>query len=224
MRFDIRTVLCATGVALLLAAPAGAAEVSLDTGFGATCGFGGQVGLTLEDFTRDAPLSLRGSVAYSGREAGKALDARHVFINDNTNGTPDESAHTWQFRLDLLRPVGQFAGMPLRLGVGLRRAAFTSTFDYVGGNEKFDVTAGLWGVGALVESAFPVTDTVDFTLQAGLDHFFDAELEGHDTAYSPDGDHTNPRDGYDFDSADDAVNQPALEFFGLIGVRVRLGG
>jgi len=68
-----------------------------------------------------------------------------------------------------------------------------------------------------------VTDTVDFTLQAGLDHFFDASLEGHDTTYDPDGDHANPRDGYDYDSADDAVNQPTLEFFGLIGLRIGLG-
>ena len=212
--------LCAS---LLMASMVGATETSLDLGFGATTGFGGQVGLTLEEFTRDVPLSLRFSTAYSSREAGKALDARHVFINDNTNGTPDESAHNWQFRLDLLHPVGSFAGAPLRLGVGLRRSSFTGTFDFVGGNEKFDVTTQMWGAGVLLESAFPVTDTVDFTLQAGLDHFFDASLEGHDTTYDPDGDHANPRDGYDYDSADDAVNQPTLEFFGLIGLRVGLG-
>lgn len=214
----------ATLLSLLMVASAPAAETSLDIGFGATAGVGVQAGLTLDHFTRDVPLSLRLSGAYSGRKAGHALDARQVFINDTVNGTPDETANTWQARLDLLYPLTLLDNVPMQIGVGIRRAAFTGTFNYIGGNEKFDVSSDTWGVGLILDAAFAISDRADFTLQAGIDHFFDAPLEGHDTTYDPDGDHINPRDGYDFSSADDAINQPLLEFYGLIGLRLRLGG
>lgn len=207
-------------LSLPLAAPA--FERSAEVGFGATAGTGVQAGATLEHFTRDVPLSLRLSVAHASRDAGQALDARRVFINDNTNGTPDEDARNIQLRLDLLHPVGQFASAPVHLGVGLRRSWFTGTFDYVGGNEKFDVTTAAWGVGLFLDVPFAVSDRVDFALQAGLDHFFAAPLEGHDTTYSPDGDHANPRADQDYDTADDAINQPTLELFALITLRLTL--
>jgi hypothetical protein len=204
-------------------APGRAADTMLGLGLGATAGFGVQADLTFEHFTRDLPLSLRLSGAYSSRDAGKALDARRVFINDNTNGTPQESAHTWQLRLDLLLPIARLGEMPVRLGIGPRKAFYTGTFDFVGGNEKFDVTSSPWGVGAILDAGFAVSDHLDFCLQLGLDHYFDARLEGHDTAYEPDGDHVNARRDYGWEQADDAINQPALEWFGLIGLRMRLG-
>lgn len=197
-------------------------ERSAEVGFGATAGTGVQAGVTLEHFTRDVPLSLRLSFAYAGRDAGQALDARQVFINDNTNGTPEEDARAVQLRLDLLHPLGRVASAPVHLGVGLRRSWFTGTFDFVGGNEKFDVTSSSWGVGLFLDAPFAVSDRVDFTLQAGLDHFFDAPLEGHDTTYSPDGDHVNPRANQDYETANNAINQPTLEFFALIALRLSL--
>lgn len=210
--------------AMLLAAPAGAVVTSADIGFGATAGTGVQAGLTLHQFTRDVPLSLRLAGAYSSRDGGRALDARHVFINDNTNGTPEESADTWQFRLDLMLPLTEIGRSPVSVGAGLRRASFTGTYNFIGGNEKFDVTSSQWGVGLFLETAFAVSDQLDFMITAGADHFFDAALAGHDTTYDPDGDHANPRDGYDYESADDAINQPTFEFHGLLGLRLRLGG
>ncbi len=126
-------------------------------------------------------------------------------------------------RLDLLTPVAHLGESPVRLGLGLRRSYFTGTYEFIGGNEIFDIESNAWGVGLLLETALAVSDRLDFTLQAGADHYFDSTLAGHDTTYDPDGDHSNPRDGYDYDSADDAVNQPSLEFFGLIGLRLHLG-
>jgi hypothetical protein len=214
-------------IALLLAvgaaAPAGA-ETSLGLGVGATAGFGVQADVSFHDFTSSAPLSLRLSGAYSGRDAGQALDARRVFINDNTNGTPEQSASTWQVRLDLMLPIAHLGKAPVRLGVGGRKAFFKSTFDFVGGNEKFDVTSNPWGAGLFLEAVFEVGSRSDFTLQLGVDHFFKARLEGHDTAYEPDGDDVNPRNDYTWDDADDAINQPRTEPFGLVGFRLRLGG
>ena len=125
-------------------------------GLGATAGFGVQGDFTFEHFTRDVPLSLRFSGAYSSRDAGHALDARRVFINNNTNGTPETSASTWQLRLDLLLPVATLGTTPLHLGLGARKAFFKGSFDYVGGNEKFDVTSSPWGAGLFVEAGFDI--------------------------------------------------------------------
>jgi len=201
-----------------------AAETSLGAGLGATAGFGVQLDLTFEHFTRDLPLSLRLSGAYSGRNPGDAWDARRVFINDNTNGTPEEKGRTWQVRLDLLFHLTRIGPVPVHLGVGARRASFTGTFDFVGGNEKFDVKSDPWGAGVLLEAPLAISDRVDFALQLGVDHYFDAKLEGHDTIYAPDGDHVNDREDYGYEDADDAVDQPGWEVLGLVGVRIRLGG
>jgi len=218
----VGAVLLATLI-LCTAPPALSAETSVGLGVGATAGFGAQADLSFHDFTRSAPLSLRLSGAYSGRDAGTALDARRVFINDNTNGTPEQSAHTWQLRLDLLLPAFRLGATPVQLGLGARKAFFKGTFDFVGGNERFDVTSSPWGAGAFLEAVFAMSDRADFTLQLGLDYFFQSRLEGHDTAYEPDGDDVNPRDDYTWDDADEAVNQPRLEALGLVGLRLKLG-
>jgi len=224
-RFAPAPVSVALGLALVAvtAVATPAAETSVGLGLGSTAGFGVQADVTFEHFTRDLPLSLRLSGAYSGRDAGNALDARRLFINDNTNGTPEEQGRTWQLRLDLLFHVARLGQAPVHLGVGPRKAFFTGTYDFVGGNETFDVTSDPWGAGAFLDTGLAISDRVDFTLQLGVDYYFDARLEGHDTAYEPDGDDVNPRDDYTWDDADDAVNQPQLEWFGLIGLRLRLG-
>lgn len=220
-----RPITLAFAVALVtLSGVATAGETSLGIGFGATAGLGAQADITFHEFTRDVPLSLRFSGAYSGRDAGNALDARSVFINDNTNGTPEQSASTWQMRLDLLFPATELGSVPVLIGAGVRKAYFTASFDFVGGNEKFDVTSDPWGAGLFAEGSFEVNERLDFTLLLGADYFFDARMEGHDTAYEPDGDDVNPRNDYTWDDADDAVNQPQIEWFGLIALRMRLGG
>ena len=122
-----------------------------------------------------------------GRHPGDPLAARRVFINNNTNGTPDESGHSWQLRLDLARPVARLGRAPVNLGLGVRKAFFTGTFDYIGGNENFDVTCRPWGVGFAFDTAFAISRGSDLTLAMGLDRYFGATLEGHDTAYSPAG-------------------------------------
>ncbi len=189
---------------------------------GATTGFGARADFTLHDFTRDLPLSLRIGVGYAGRDAGDPLAARRVFINNNTNGTPDESGHSWQLRLDLARPVARLGRAPVNLGVGVRKAFFTGTFDYIGGNENFDVTCRPWGVGFAFDTAFAIGRGSDLTLAMGLDRYFSATLEGHDTAYSPDGTAINQQEDYAWADADDAINQPSWELTAVMGVRWRL--
>ncbi len=187
---------------------------------GTSGGLGVQASATLAEFTRDLPLSMRIAVGYHTGNAGDPYAARRVFINDATNGTPEDSAHQWQFRFDLMLPVFKLSTQEIFIFGGPRHARYTANFNYVGGNENFDVKATPWGAGLGLETRFAINDKTNFYLQLGVDYYQDVELAGHDTTYTPDGDHVNPRDGYDYSSADEAVDQPAVEILGMMGLMI----
>ncbi len=84
-----------------------AGELVGGLGVGTSGGLGLQASATLANFTRDLPLSARFALGYHTANAGDPYAARQVFINDNTNGSPEDSASQWQFRFDLLFPVYQ---------------------------------------------------------------------------------------------------------------------
>jgi hypothetical protein len=206
-------------IALALAVPAVAGPFHGGVNVGYTGGLGVQATGTFMDFTRDLPLSARFSLGYASAGAGDPYAARRVFINDNTNGDPEKSASTWSFRFDLMFPAFTVGPQTLYVFAGPRHARYSANFNYIGGNENFDVKANPWGAGLGLESWFVVSESTDFVLQAGADWYADTELAGHDTAYLPSGDHVNPRDGYDYGSADDAIDQPKLEIVALAGLR-----
>ncbi len=190
-----------------------AAGVNLGTNVGPGVQFQG----TLREFTRSAQLSARFALGYSKADAGDPYAVRHVFINDATNGTPIDDAHCYQFRFDLLWALDNADGRSVNLFLGPRYARYTAEYVYVGGNEDFEVRTNPWGVGAGVEAVFAVGTKTEFIVQAGLDHFTRSELAGHDTMYAPDGVDINPRDGYDYGSADEAVAQPRTEILVMAG-------
>lgn len=192
----------------------------IDLGYAA--GLGGQLYLQFDHFTRDVPLSGRIGLGYVSRDPGNPYDARHVFINDNNNGTPEKDGSLWQFRFDLIFPVAHVGPQELRAFGGVRHARYSAHFDFVGGNETFDVTSRPWGVGIGLETAFATGSRSDFVLSIGLDQYFDATITGHDTSYAPSGDHVNPRDDYTYDDARDAIDPPGLEPVGFVGWRLGL--
>ncbi len=202
----------------LISGPGLAGEIVGGIGVGTSGGLGIQASTTLANFTRDLPLSARFVLGYHSANAGDPYAARRVFINDNTNGTPEDSASQWQFRFDLLFPVFQLGTQEIFLFGGPRHVRYTANFNYVGGNENFDVTANPWGLGLGLETRFAINDNTSFQLQLGLDYYSDVALSGHDTVYTPDGDHVNPRDGYDYSSANDAVDQPSVEVLAMMGL------
>ncbi len=206
-------------VVLLLATPVLAGGFYGGVNAGYTGGLGLHVSGTFHEFTRDLPLSARLTLGYNSAAAGDPYAARRVFINDNTGGDPEKSASTWQFRFDLLFPTFEIGPQQLYFFVGPRYARYTANFDYVGGNENFDVKSSPWGAGAGFESWFAMGDRTDFVLQLGFDWYGDAKIEGHDTAYLPSGDDVNPRDGYDYAAADEAIDQPKYELLGMMGLR-----
>jgi hypothetical protein len=170
------------------------------------------------EFAQGFPLQARLRLARTAVEPGSAPDARRIFINDATNGTPKESGRTWDLGLDGLYPLG-----PRRnLFGGVRYTRFTANFKYVGGNEDFDVTSSHWGLAAGMEAEFPMGPRMSLLISGGGEYFFSSRLTGHDTSYSPDGDHVNPRKDYTYSDADDAVDQPVLRPVLLLGFSYQL--
>lgn len=175
----------------------------------------------IEKFAAGFPLGVEAGVGYTWMDPGIPMDARHVFINDNTNGTPEEAGYAWDIRLDFLYDLNLLKASKTLLFAGVRGSFFTGNFNFVGGNEDFDVTTEQVGLGAGLKGAFAMGRNVDLVISVGADYFFPATLSGHDTSYGPDGEDVNPREGYDYDSADAAVNQPKFQPSILVGVGYR---
>ena len=186
-------------------------------------GPGAQLDASVSNFATGFPLALRFAVGYSTREAGKAADARIIFINNATNGTPEEHGSFMDYRFDLMYPFGWSSAKDLYLMGGVRYSKSTSNFKFIGGNEDFDIISNQWGIGLGVGGYFGISQHLDLMIGGGVDYFFDAALKGHDTEYNPDGDHVNPRNNYTYDDADNAVNQPSINGHGLIGLSYRFG-
>ncbi len=221
MKTTVMTAALITGLLLVipLTAQAGAFHGGLNLGYAG--GLGMQASGTFMDFTRDLPLSARFTLGYSGAGPGDPYGARINFINDNTNGDPSKSATTWQMRFDLMFPAFAVGPQTMYVFAGPRYARYTASYNFVGGNEFFDVVSNPWGAGLGLESWFVMHDGMDFVLQAGVDWYQDAKIEGHDTAYLPSGDHINPRDGYDYATADEVIDQPQLEVLMMMGLRFK---
>ena len=129
-------------------------KYSLGIMTGYTGGFGINLYGTISEFSYDTPLSVRFGAGYNIREAGNPLDARKVFINDNTNGDPAESAHSFDLRLDFEYPVKLFSIRKSLLYVGPRYSMHTSTFEFVGGNEFFDISYFAVRIGIRIRNLF----------------------------------------------------------------------
>lgn len=173
------------------------------------------------NFARGFPLAVRVGLARTAVQPGRAWDARRVFINNNTNGDPVKKGRTFDAKLDFMSSIGLLSPARTFAYVGVRRSSFTANFNFVGGNEDFDIKSTLWGLGAGLESYFAMSSRVDFVVTGGLDRFFSGTLTGHDTSYSPDGENINPREEYTYSDADAAVAQPKWEPVLMLGFGYR---
>ena len=170
---------------------------------------------TMSHFAQGLPLSLRGSLNYTFLNPGSPLDARRIFINDNTNGTPEKDGHTWDFRLDFMIKANILTNNSY-LFFGPRYSMFAGNFNFIGGNEFFSITSNQFGLGGGLQTDFAVNNRMNFVISGGVDYFFANNLVGHDTEYSPDGQDINPRN-YTYTDADKAINQPKLQFRVMTG-------
>lgn len=185
-------------------------------------GFGFQANGIISDFAQDFPLKLRLAIGYTViGNPGSSPDARRIFINDATNGTPEKHGWFWEYRFDFMYRVNWLSMKRLFIIAGPRYEMFTGNFKYIGGNEDFDVTTNQWGIGIGMQSFFSISPKLDLTLSAGVDYYFSSMLKGHDTEYFPDGEHVNPRDDYSYSDADKSINQPVILLQLMIGINYK---
>ncbi|HVO75009.1 MAG TPA: hypothetical protein VMT35_13360 [Ignavibacteriaceae bacterium] len=171
-------------------------------------GFGVQGNLSISDFALDFPLSIRIGLGYTIVDPGNPVKAREIFINDATNGVPEESGRFWDLRMDFLYPVKIFNLKRAYLYGGPRYSLFSGDFNFVDGNEFFTISSNQWGIGLGSEASFLLSERFDFVVTAGFDYYFLGTIEGHDTAYQPDGEIISGREDFTYKDADNAINQP----------------
>ena len=172
----------------------------------------------IADFTYDLPLAIKFGVSYNINDAGDPWAARKVFINDNTNGDPEKSAHSFDLRLDFAYPVKLLPVRRTYLYAGPRLSFYTATFEFVGGNEFFDIQTTQFGLGTGLEAHLGISQNLSFIINGGIDYFFDSEIGGHDTFYNPDGTDISGRLDYTYDDADQAIGQPGIVVRLLFGL------
>jgi len=143
-------------------------------------------------------------------DPGNAEGVRQVFVNEATNGVPEKSATRWTFGLDVMHPVNILGLKNAYLEAGMRYSVFTGTFQYVGGDELFDVHCNQIGFGLGLDSYYRVSSRVDLVLSVGTDFYLPAALEGHDATYNPNGTFVNQREQFTYADADKVVNQPKV--------------
>lgn len=196
------------------------------TGYNRGYGIQGNVGL---HSLGNAPFEIRAGVGYAFLNPGNSADARRIFINNATNGTPEKTGRSIDYRLDFLFPKSLFGLKHSYIVLGPRGSAFKGNFKYIGGNEEFDVISHQWGVGGGLENRTPLTARLNLIVTAGLDYYLPSTLHGHDTSYSPDGDNVNPRNDnqnddepFTYKDADKAIAQPRFMPFAMLGLTFNL--
>ncbi len=195
-----------------------AADYSAGAQVGYDNGPGFRVSGAISDFAVDFPLEFQLGLGYFRMNPGDAADARRIFINDATNGIPEKRGWLWDIRFDFVYKTGLFSPVRSYFFGGPRYSLFTGNFKYVGGNEDFDVTSNQWGIGLGMKNLFKMTSWLNLVVTSGADYYLSSTLRGHDTAYNPDGDDQNARNDYEYDDADEAINQPKFKYHLLIGV------
>lgn len=186
--------------------------------FGMSNGVGGYLHISTKNFAENFPFSAKLSFGITSLNAGDPLAARKIFINNNTNGIPEQSGRTLTLAMDFLYRYSILRLHRNYFYFGPRYSMFNGNFNFVGGNEDFDVTADQWGIGVGLENYFRITPIIDLLVNLGYDYYFANTLYGHDTSYTPDGTDLNPREDYTYSDADDAIYQPRHQLKVLLGI------
>ncbi|NRD23578.1 hypothetical protein HNV10_10025 [Winogradskyella litoriviva] len=175
------------------------------------------------------PLHFRFGIGYTSLNPGNSADARRIFINNATNGVPEEKGKSFDYRLDFMWKHDILNLEESYIVFGPRYSSFTANFNYIGGNEDFDVTSKQFGLGIGAETQFKISEKFNLAAAIGLDYFFNNTLKGHDSSYSPDDDNVNPRDDnqnnntqFTYSDANKAIKQPSLMPRVLLGVVYKL--
>jgi len=202
-------------------------NASIFTGYNR--GLGIQTSLTASGFGNSFPAKLRLGIGMTFLNPGNASDARRIFINNATNGVPEKNGRSFDVRFDFMFPKWIFGNGHSFIVLGPRYSTFRGHFNYVDGNEVFDVTSQQWGVGVGIEHQFKMTEKLALSLAYGLDFYYPGTLTGHDTSYSPDNDNINPENDNEHDDvpfkyrdANKAIGQPEFMPRFMLGLNFKL--
>jgi hypothetical protein len=192
-------------------------------------GFGIQTNLTASNFGASFPAKLRLGLGLTLLNPGSAADARRIFINNATNGVPEKNGRSFDVRFDFMLPRTFFGNSHSFLVFGPRFSTFRGHFNYVDGNEVFDVTSSQFGAGLGIEHQFKMTEKLSLSLAYGLDFYIPSTLTGHDTSYSPDNDNVNPENDnqhddveFKYKDANKAIAQPMFMPRFMLGLNFNL--
>ena len=202
-------------------------SLGFSTGYNRGLGFNAH--FTALNPIQSLPVHIRLGMGYTTLDPGNSADARRIFINNATNGVPEEKGKSFDYRLDFLWESNILNLEESYIVFGPRYSSFTANFKYVGGNEDFDVTSKQFGIGLGAETHFKISNSFNLVALVGLDYFFNNTLKGHDTSYSPDDDNVNPRNDnenndeqFTFSDANEAIKQPSLMPRVMLGVVYKL--
>ncbi len=194
---------------------------------GYNLGLGFQANITAHNILMDNPLNIRFTFGHTNLNPGSSDDARRIFINNATNGTPEKKGRIIDYRLDFLVPINIADDSFLK--VGPRYANFKGNFNYIGGNENFDIVSNQFGFGVGIGKTYAINDVLNLEVNAGFDYFLPNTITGHDTSYSPDDENINGRNDnqngdipFTFADADEAINQPKYMPQLMIGINYKL--
>jgi hypothetical protein len=228
MLTQTRTLLLATLAAVVISAPALAFQRYdfITAGYYAGPSLSGTMGFS--DIFTKVPVSFEGEVGHSWTNPGDPALARDVFINATDDGDNDaqKDGSVWDVGLNAVYPLNQTYG-PVKFFVfgGPRYAHFDGHFEYVGGNEDFDVIANSWGLGGGLRGVMPLSQHFSAVLQLGIDYYWPTSIYGHDATYYPNNANINARQldntGYTFTYSDaaNAVNVPRIRPRVMIGIQ-----
>jgi hypothetical protein len=202
----------------LLARPASAVDLRFDLLAGYNHGLGARGEVAALHLFKGMPLGVMLGLGYTRLDPGHADQARRVFINEATDGTPEKEGYFLDFRLDGIWYLQSRKLENLGIFFGLRRDMFRGRFRYVGGNEDFTVSANDWGLGAGVRGELKLSKHINLLGAAGLDLYPFSTLYGHDATYSSTGNNSNAREDFGWKDADKAINQPRLVPSVMVGL------
>lgn len=161
-----------------------------------------------DDIFDKVPLGAELELGYSWTPTGDATLACQVFINQNQNNNHEtiNSGGVMDLGLNGTYPLVQSYG-PVKFSAfaGPRWARYDVRHEYVNGNEDFDITSYVWGLGGGLRGAMPLSKTFTAVMQVGLDYYFPSSIYGHDATYYPDNSNINARNngaGYTYTYAD----------------------
>jgi hypothetical protein len=154
----------------------------------------GTIGLA--NIFEKVPVGFEVELGYSWTPAGDGILARRVFINDATGGDNDaqSSGGVLDFGFNATYPLIQSYG-PIKFYVfgGPRIGHYDVRWDYVGGDEDFDIVSWVYGLGGGLRGTMPLGKSFLAVMQLGVDYYPRSAIYGHDATYYPNDSNVNAR-------------------------------